>query len=243
MLGAGGRCTTKKVAHYKKRWCITKKLVPETKYKNQCYFRPLGGGCPVVDLRGVPRTHTPLGPISFIFRQFSGKIWPNNRFAPTPWKLTPPAPPVWEILDPPLLPHLGNPETVIHFVGERCRKTFVAVFQKTKWNSFVSLKKLSYKIFPITISNLWECVAPGTAEWVLLWDGSVMTDDFCVDKWFYVVWMVLYWFRWLCCCISEGFFCSKECCWCVTWWCNTCIAWSITILLDWIASLGKKRNK
>ena len=34
------------------------------------------------------------GPISFIFMQFSGKFWPNDR-------LTPP-PPVWEILDSPL---------------------------------------------------------------------------------------------------------------------------------------------
>ena len=35
----------------------------------------------------------PLGPISFIFMQSSGKNCPNNRLAP----------PLWEILDPPLI--------------------------------------------------------------------------------------------------------------------------------------------
>ena len=34
------------------------------------------------------------GPNSFIFMQFSGKIWPNNRLAAPP--------PVWEFMDPPL---------------------------------------------------------------------------------------------------------------------------------------------
>ena len=52
----------------------------------------------VADLRGGTRD-APPGWNSFIFMQFSGKNWLNNRFVPTPWKL---APPVWEILDPPL---------------------------------------------------------------------------------------------------------------------------------------------
>ena len=55
----------------------------------------------LADLRGAPGTCTrPLGPISFIFMQFSRKIWPNNRLVPPPWGLTPPS--FWEILDPPL---------------------------------------------------------------------------------------------------------------------------------------------
>ena len=36
------------------------------------------------------RAPPPLGPNSFIFMQFSVKIWPNNRLAPPPWKLAPP---------------------------------------------------------------------------------------------------------------------------------------------------------
>ena len=32
----------------------------------------------------------PLDPISFIFMQFSGNIWPNNSLAPPPWGLVPP---------------------------------------------------------------------------------------------------------------------------------------------------------
>ena len=42
----------------------------------------------------------PLNPISFIFMQYSTKILTTNRFLPQTQKL---APPVWEILDPPLL--------------------------------------------------------------------------------------------------------------------------------------------
>ena len=42
---------------------------------------------------------TPLGPISFIFMQFSAKILPNNRFASTSQGL---ATPMWEILNLPL---------------------------------------------------------------------------------------------------------------------------------------------
>ena len=55
--------------------------------------------------KGRRQGHTPtLGPNSFIFMQFFGKIWPNNSLAPPPWKL---APHVWEILDP-SLEHEGN---------------------------------------------------------------------------------------------------------------------------------------
>ena len=31
----------------------------------------------------------PLGPISFIFMQFSGEIWRNNKLAPSPQGLAP----------------------------------------------------------------------------------------------------------------------------------------------------------
>ena len=43
----------------------------------------------LVDLRGAHPW--PLGPISFISMQFSGKIWPNNRLAPSSWGLAPPS--------------------------------------------------------------------------------------------------------------------------------------------------------
>ena len=42
--------------------------------------------------KGGARDAPPLGPISFIFMQFSGKIWPNNRFLPPPLELAPPPP-------------------------------------------------------------------------------------------------------------------------------------------------------
>ena len=48
----------------------------------------------VADLRGPLGTRLPLGPNSFIFVQFLGKIGLNNRLTP---------PPVLEILDPPLI--------------------------------------------------------------------------------------------------------------------------------------------
>ena len=41
---------------------------------------------------GAQGTRVVLGPISFIFMQFLGKIWPNNRLAPPPWGLVAP---VW----------------------------------------------------------------------------------------------------------------------------------------------------
>ena len=44
----------------------------------------------------------PLGPNSFIFMQFSVKIWSYNRLAPPPPHLGSWYPLVWEILDPPL---------------------------------------------------------------------------------------------------------------------------------------------
>ena len=47
---------------------------------------------------------SPLDPIAFIFKQFSEGNCPNNRLAPWPWGM---APPVWEILDPPLVNYLG----------------------------------------------------------------------------------------------------------------------------------------
>ena len=56
----------------------------------------LEGTSSLADLRGGRAP--PLGPSSFIFMQFSEKIWPNNGLAPPPWRL---APPVGEILDPP----------------------------------------------------------------------------------------------------------------------------------------------
>ena len=43
--------------------------------------------------KGGARVTRPLSPHSFIFMQFSAKILLNNRFLP----------PIWEILDPPLL--------------------------------------------------------------------------------------------------------------------------------------------
>ena len=55
---------------------------------------PIGGS------KGAPGT--PQGPISFIFMQFSGNNWPNNRLAPPPgggWI----GAPLWEILCPPLI--------------------------------------------------------------------------------------------------------------------------------------------
>ena len=38
---------------------------------------------------GLGRDARPLDPISFIFMQFSGKTWPNNRLASPPWRLAP----------------------------------------------------------------------------------------------------------------------------------------------------------
>ena len=54
----------------------------------------------LVDLRGHQERAPPPGPNSFIFMQFSGKIWPNNRLASPSWRQVPP-PPVW-----------GNPGSV-----------------------------------------------------------------------------------------------------------------------------------
>ena len=44
---------------------------------------------------------TCLGKNSFVFMQFSGKNWLNNRLVPPSWKLPPPKL-IWEILDPPV---------------------------------------------------------------------------------------------------------------------------------------------
>ena len=43
----------------------------------------------------------PLGPITFVFMQFWGKLWPNNRLVPLPLGLAPRF--YWEILDLPLI--------------------------------------------------------------------------------------------------------------------------------------------
>ena len=59
----------------------------------------------------VPGT-PPLVPNSFIFMQFSGKNWLNNRLVPPPWKLAPPT--VWEILDPPLGIYNQNPWFLVY---------------------------------------------------------------------------------------------------------------------------------
>ena len=54
--------------------------------------------------KGGQERPAPPGPISFIFMQFSGKIWQNSRFLPPPLGFAPTSSPpsVWEILDPPL---------------------------------------------------------------------------------------------------------------------------------------------
>ena len=48
---------------------------------------------------GALGMHAPLGPVSFVFMQFSAQMLPNNEFLPQTQGL---APPIWEILDPPL---------------------------------------------------------------------------------------------------------------------------------------------
>ena len=56
---------------------------------------PKGGA--LADLRGRQGRVPPLGPDSFIFMQFSVKIWPNDRLVPPPWKLAnhPPSGKFW----------------------------------------------------------------------------------------------------------------------------------------------------
>ena len=71
----------------------------------------------------------PLGPISFILMQILAKIWPNNRLVPLPWAL---APPVWDILDPPMWINIIfiHADISLHYRLEAVRPSFMCRYRK-----------------------------------------------------------------------------------------------------------------
>ena len=119
--------------------------------------------------------------ISFIFIQFSGEIWVNNRLAPTPWGLVHP---IWEILDPPLFnlmwtalrsrelisPSAENPGAVVGF--------FVN-FAKLPHSKFGT----GWTIFILTFQLFWSHGSlPGHRSWRYLhWNVRLFWEYLCLS--------------------------------------------------------------
>ena len=106
-----------------------------------------------MDLRGTRDACPPQGSNFFISMQFSVKIWPNNRLVPPPWKL---APPVWEILDLPLL--------YIFFslsLWNCCKQSHLLFPEEVGPHYILScLKKNNYKAWGYNFRN-----HPGVSPW------------------------------------------------------------------------------
>ena len=91
----------------------------------------------------------PLGPISFTFIQFSGKIWPNNRLA-LPFGL---APRVSEILDPPLFREMLSP-------------TFHTTRKDSSRTCIIRLPTIC-----ASVANRYQCLLRGGSSGEQFWIG------------------------------------------------------------------------
>ena len=107
----------------------------------------------LADLGGRASPPSSLGPNSFNFMQFSVKIWPNNRLAPTPWKLAPPPPPC-----------LGNPG----FATDKCKSIKKIIYQ----TKIMKTKMLILSVISLTLRS----------KLVRVSSSKVMFDYYCIIR-------------------------------------------------------------